>query len=198
MKIKNISRRKKKTTVYDIETPTHDYILSNGLISHNTQETYSKTIISGGTGIQYSADWALIMGRRQVTEGTGKDKQIVGYDFIMNSDKSRFIKEKSALVYAATYENGVDPYGGLLDIALVTGHVIKPKQGWYSRPNVEDDKNWRRKETSCDEFWQPILDDPTFDQEISNIYSLSSDGDVIDSDMLEAIGEGVDPTTGEV
>jgi hypothetical protein len=137
------------------------------------------------------------MGRRQVTEGTGKDKKIVGYDFIMNSDKSRFIKEKSAIVYNATYENGVDPYGGLLDIALITGHVTKPKQGWYTRPSVENDKNWRRAESSCEEFWKPLIEDPSFDKAIGDLYLLNSDKDAIDSKLIEAIGEGLDPQTGE-
>jgi hypothetical protein len=195
MKVKSISNTR-KGRVYDIETPTHDYILWNGLISHNTQETYSKTIISGGTGIQYSADWSLIVGRRQVKDD--KTKEMLGYDFILNSEKSRFIKEKSALVYAATYEHGVDPYGGLLDIALLTGHVVKPKNGWFSRPTVENDKNWRRAESSCDEFWKPLLEDATFDAEIGKLYLLSSEGTTVDSKLLEAIGEGVDPTTGEV
>lgn len=197
----DMTRAKKLKGFFRIVTPKlHMKFIPMICIAHvyQTQETYSKTIISGGTGIQYSADWALIMGRRQITEGTGKDKRIVGYDFIMNSDKSRFIKEKSAIVYNATYENGVDPYGGLLDIALVTGHVIKPKQGWYTRPSVEGDKNWRRAESSCEEFWKPILDDPTFDEEVGKLYLLSSDRKTIDSDMLEAIGEGVDPRTGEI
>ena len=38
----------RKEKVYDIETPTHDYILSNGVISHNTQEMFSKPVVSGG------------------------------------------------------------------------------------------------------------------------------------------------------
>lgn len=199
--VADMTRAKQLKSLFRMVTPhLHLKFIPMVAIAHTYQtlELHSKSIISGGTGIQYSADWALIVGRRQNTEGTGKDKKILGYDFILNSDKSRFIKEKSALVYAATYEDGVDPYGGLLDIALVTGHVTKPKQGWYSRPSVEDDKNWRRKESSCSEFWQPILDDPTFDEAIGDLYSLNSDSKPIDSAMLDAIGKGVDPITGEI
>lgn len=195
----DMTRAKKLKGFFRIVTPKlHMKFIPMICIAHvyQTQETYSKTIISGGTGIQYSSDWALIVGRRQVKDDA--TKEMLGYDFILNSDKSRFIKEKSALVYAATYEQGVDPYGGLLDVALLTGHVTKPKKGWFTRPNVENDKNWRRKESSCDEFWTPILEDPTFDEEVGKLYLLNSDTKTIDSDILEAIGEGVDPTTGEV
>lgn len=48
MKIKSIEYASKKDTVYDIETPSHSYILSNGIISHNTMEMYSKAVVSGG------------------------------------------------------------------------------------------------------------------------------------------------------
>jgi intein/homing endonuclease len=48
MLIKSIKFNSRKEDVYDIETPTHDYVLSNGIISHNTQEMYSKAVVSGG------------------------------------------------------------------------------------------------------------------------------------------------------
>ena len=48
MKIKNINRVARKEKVYDIETTTHDYLLHNGVISHNTQEMFSKAVVSGG------------------------------------------------------------------------------------------------------------------------------------------------------
>jgi RecA/RadA recombinase len=196
----DMTRAKKLKGFFRIVTPKlHMKFIPMICIAHvyQTQETYSKTIISGGTGIQYSSDWSLIVGRRQVKDE--KTKEMLGYDFILNSDKSRFIKEKSALVYAATYAEGVDPYGGLLDVALLTGHVIKPKQGWYSRPAVEEDKNWRRKESSCHEFWKPIIDDPSFDKAVGELYLLSAGGSkTVDSALLEAIGKGVDPHTGEL
>ena len=48
MKIKSIKHYARTDRVYDIETPTHDYILSNGIISHNTMEMFSKQVLSGG------------------------------------------------------------------------------------------------------------------------------------------------------
>lgn len=50
MKIKEINYAARKDTVYDFETPSHNYILGNGVISHNTQEMFSKAVVSGGTG----------------------------------------------------------------------------------------------------------------------------------------------------
>lgn len=48
MKVKSVKFANRKSNVYDFETPSHTYILSNGLVSHNTQEMYSKTVVSGG------------------------------------------------------------------------------------------------------------------------------------------------------
>lgn len=48
LKIVDIKFNCRKDDVYDFETPSHSYILGNGLISHNTQEMYSKTVMSGG------------------------------------------------------------------------------------------------------------------------------------------------------
>jgi RecA/RadA recombinase len=56
--------------------------------TYMTQEMFSKPVVSGGTGIYYSADNIYIIGRQQEKEGT----EVVGYNFIINVEKSRFVK----------------------------------------------------------------------------------------------------------
>ena len=48
MKVKRVKQFTRKASVYDFETPSHSYILGNGIISHNTMEMFSKAVVSGG------------------------------------------------------------------------------------------------------------------------------------------------------
>lgn len=139
-----------------------------------TQEMYSKPIVSGGTGIYLSADNIYIIGRQQEKDGDG----LVGYNFIINVEKSRYVREKSKIPVTVSFENGISPWSGLLDIAIETGHVIKPKVGWFTRPAIEGDKSWRSKETNSKEFWGPLIKETDFAEKVRQKYQLAN-GDMI-------------------
>ena len=86
-----------------------------------------------------SADNIFILGRQQEKEGT----ELVGYNFIINVEKSRYVREKSKIPITVSFDGGISRWSGLLDIALESGHVVKPSNGWYSRQDengVEDTK----------------------------------------------------------
>ena len=78
--------------------------------------------VGGGTGSYYSADNIYILGRQQEKEGT----EVVGYNFIINVEKSRHVKEKSKIPVSVSFDGGISKWSGLLDLALESGHVIKP------------------------------------------------------------------------
>ena len=59
--------------------------------TYNTMEMYSKAVVSGGSGVMYSSDNVWIIGRQQDKDGS----DVKGYHFIINVEKSRFVKEKS-------------------------------------------------------------------------------------------------------
>jgi L,D-peptidoglycan transpeptidase YkuD (ErfK/YbiS/YcfS/YnhG family) len=63
-------------------------------------------------------------------------------------------------------------------MALASGHVVKPSNGWYSRVNAKngevEDKKFRLDDTDTKEFWLPILTDPTFNEYVKNKYSVGS------------------------
>jgi len=186
MMIKSIKFNSRKEDVYDIETPTHDYVLSNGIISHNTQELYSKPVVSGGTGVYLSADNIYILGRQQEKEGT----EIVGYNFIINVEKSRHVREKAKIPISVKFEGGLSTWSGLIDMALESGHVVKPSNGWYSKINSTtgeiEDKKYRLKDTDNKDFWSSILTDKSFQEWIKVNYQISNGNMIsLDTDIAE-------------
>lgn len=137
-----------------------------------SQETFSKPVVSGGTGIYLSADTIFIIGRQQEKDGT----ELMGWNFIINVEKSRHVKEKSKIPITVKFESGMSKWSGLLDIALEAGAVIRPSQGWYSRVNQEtgevEDKKYRAKDTDNKEFWMPILLSERFREWVKNHYKV--------------------------
>ena len=156
-------------------------------INHTYQEIglFPKSIVSGGTGIYYSADNIWIIGRRQVKKGT----EIQGYDFIINVEKSRFVKEKSKIPISVTWEGGIDPYSGLLDVALAGGYVTKPSNGWYQLVDKETGEclgtKVREKDTREEAFWADLLVDETFKAFIRNGYQIGGEIAEIEMDLVE-------------
>ena len=128
-------------------------------VNHTYQEMglFPKAVVSGGTGIYYSADNIWILGRRQNKKGM----VVEGYDFIINVEKSRMVKEKSKIPVSVSWDGGVERNSGLLDIAIAGGFVVKPSNGWYQIVDQETgeviDPKVREKDTKEDAFWAPIL-----------------------------------------
>ena len=136
------------------------------VVNHTYKEIglYPKDIVSGGTGSYYSADNIFILGRQQDKDGT----ELVGYNFIINVEKSRYVREKSKIPIRVSFEDGISIYSGLLDVALESGHVTKPSNGWYQKKG--SDKKVREVDTDTKEFWQSILDDKTFQEYVEKKY----------------------------
>ena len=143
-------------------------------VNHTYQEIglFPKAIVSGGTGIYYSADNIWIIGRRQQKKGT----DVTGYHFIVNVEKSRFVKEKSKIPVEVTWEGGIATYGGLLDVALAGGYVTKPTIGWYARVDKDtgaiEDGKVREKDTKTKKFWEPIFNETDFKEFVKTYYSI--------------------------
>lgn len=173
--VADMTRAKQLKSFFRIVTPYFSfYEMQLVCIMHTYDEIGKmgapKQIMGGGQGGMLSSNNVFLVRKRQIKEG----KEIIGWQFIIDIEKSRTIREKVAIPFDVTYDGGIDIYSGLLDIALITGHVTKPKNGWFTRPFIENDKNWRRNETSSEEFWKPLLDDESFRQEVSNLYLLNS------------------------
>lgn len=187
--VADMSRAKALKGLFRMTTP---YLAMKSIpllaINHTYKEIglFPKDIVGGGTGIYYSADNIWIIGRRQQKTGT----EVTGYDFIINVDKSRYVKEKSKVPVSVTWEGGIDPYSGLLDVALVGGYVTKPSNGWYQRVDKKTGEcigtKVREKETRTKEFWEDLLVDEDFLGFIRKGYQIGGEITEIDEMDLEA------------
>ncbi|MGL4521781.1 MAG: recombinase RecA [Bacilli bacterium] len=196
--VADMTRAKQLKSLFRIITPyftTRDIpcIAVNHTIE--TIEMFSKTVMTGGTGVMYSADTVIFLGRRQVKDGT----EVVGYEFVMNIEKSRYVKEKSKLPLTVTFDGGINMYSGLLELALELGFVVKPKNGWYQPVTVDEEtgemvvnesKSWRAKDTECIEFWKPMFKHAPFLTAVEKRYTLGAiklDEDAIDAEVSQLI-----------
>ena len=185
--VADMSRAKQMKSLFRMVTP-HLNLKDIPLVvvNHTYMEIgmFPKAIVGGGTGAMYSADNVYILGRQQEKEGT----EIVGYNFIINVEKSRYVKEKSKIPVSVSFDGGLSKWSGLLDIALESKHVVKPSNGWYSKcdpvTGEVEEKKYRVKDTDTKEFWLPLLTDKTFYDYVKNKYSMGQ-GDMIRADELD-------------
>lgn len=193
--VADMSRAKQLKSLFRMITP-HLTIkdIPMVVVNHTYMEIgmFPKAIVGGGTGSYYSADNIYIIGRQQEKTGT----EITGYNFIINVEKSRHVREKSKIPVEVSFTGGLSKWSGLLDIAIESGHVIKPSMGWYSRVNGEtgeiEDKKWRAKDADSKEFWMSVLQDKTFGEWIKNRYQVSHGAMMQEEDSVEDVYSNVD------
>ena len=169
MKIVSIKKVGKKP-VYDLSVEDQEhYVLENGVVTHNT-------------GIMYSADNVWILGRQQDKDG----KELQGYHFIINVEKSRYVKEKSKIPITVTFEDGINKWSGFLENALEAKLLGKPVQGKYER--VDENGEFfgdRYKEDDIianDAFWEEIMKTTNFKQFLKDKYSTGGAGSLVKFD----------------
>ena len=154
-------------------------------INHTYKEIglFPKDIVSGGTGIMYSADNVWILGRRQNKTGT----EVTGYDFVINVEKSRFVREKSKVPISVSWEGGIEKWSGLLDVAMAGNFVVKPSNGWYARVDQStgavEDKKFRQADTMTEEFWAPLFEGDAFKEFIRKGYQIGASIEEIEMDL---------------
>jgi len=198
--VADMSRAKALKSLFRMTTP---YLAMKNIpmlaINHTYKEIglFPKDVVSGGTGIYYSADNIWIIGRRQNKKGT----EVQGYDFVINVEKSRYVKEKSKIPITVSWDGGVHNFSGLLDVALAGNYVVKPSNGWYTRNlNISDNKTddtegvssdgkVREAETLREDWWRPIFEMTDFKDFIKKQYTIGYKSVVNMDDILETEDE---------
>jgi RecA/RadA recombinase len=144
------------------------------VVNHTYKEIgmFPKDIVGGGTGSYYSADTIWIIGRQQEKTGT----EITGYNFIVNIEKSRYVREKSKIPITVSFDGGIQRYSGLLDIALEGSFVVKPANGWYAKVDQDTGEvlnKVRFDDTQTKEFWNDILTNEKFKEYVRKRYEIA-------------------------
>ena len=154
------------------------------VVNHTYKEIglYPKDIVGGGTGSYYSADNIFIIGRQQEKDGT----EVTGYNFIINVEKSRYVREKSKIPITVSFEGGIQKFSGLLDVAMEGKFVAKPSPGWYAKVNQstgEIGDKVRFDVTQTEAFWKDILSSESFKEYVSKKYEISY-GSILQTEEL--------------
>ena len=187
--VADMSRAKALKGLFRMATP---YLTMKNIpllaVNHTYKEIglFPKDVVGGGTGIYYSADNIWILGRQQDKKGT----EIQGYHFVINVEKSRYVKEKSKIPITVSWDGGVRSYSGLLDVALAGGYVVKPSNGWYATANNEDGEvgtKVRYDQTLEKEFWDPIFDNTDFKEFVKKQYTIGYQSMVSMDEIVESV-----------
>ena len=173
--VADMSRAKQMKSLFRMVTP-HLTIkdIPMVVVNHTYKEIgmFPKDIVGGGTGSYYSADTIWILGRQQDKDGT----EIVGYNFIINVEKSRYVREKSKIPVTVSFDGGINKWSGLLDVALEGNFVTKPSNGWYAKVDQETGEVLEKKrfaDTQTEEFWKDILADERFKEFVRKKYEIT-------------------------
>ena len=193
--VADMSRAKAIKSVFRMATP---YLTMKDVpmlvINHvyAGQGMYATDVVSGGTGIYLSSNTIFVIGRRQDKVGT----EVQGYHFVIRVEKSRFVREKSAIPISVSWEGGIEKWSGLLEVALELGYAKKPKNGWYCSWNPKTDtqisqSNVRQKDTLTEDFWRPVFEQTDFANAIKNKFQVGT------VNMFKPDDDDVEETTSE-
>jgi len=194
--VADMSRAKQVKSLFRMVTPHLNLKdIPMVVVNHTYKEIgmFPKDIVGGGTGSYYSADNIYILGRQQEKDGT----EIVGYNFIINVEKSRYVKEKAKIPIAVSFEGGIQKYSGLVDIAIEGNFISKPSPGWYAkidRKTGEIGDRVRFDQTQTDEFWKDLLNDNDFKEYVKKKYEIAYSnimGEDTESPVVETEDEEV-------
>jgi RecA/RadA recombinase len=177
--VADMSRAKALKSLFRIVTPK---LTARNIpllaINHVYQEIgmFPKAIVSGGTGIYYSANQIFIITKSQEKDGT----DLAGFKFTINIEKSRFVKEKSKLPFTVLYDSGIQKWSALFDLALEAGFIAKSTQGWYNLVDLDTgeiiEPRRRLKDIEKDDaFFEKLLDNDAFNVYIERKYKLNSE-----------------------
>jgi RecA/RadA recombinase len=184
--VADMSRAKQLKSLFRMITP-HLTLkdIPMAVINHTYKEIglYPKDIVGGGTGSYYSADAIWILGRQQDKDADG----LSGFHFVINVEKSRYVKEKSKIPITVSFEGGINRWSGLLDVALDGGYIVKPKAGWYATVDKETGEVKQPSMRAGDivdnkDFWMKMFSETDFASYIEKNYKMAHGAIMEDED----------------
>lgn len=156
--------------------------------TYQTMEMFSKQILGSGQGLMLAANNVWFIGRAQGEKDD--DKNLLGYNFTIKAEKSRFVQEGKKFPISVTWENGIEKYSGLSELAEEMDIIEKVKDGrsfvykfgelTSSPENINIDEN----------FWNQVFTKSYFKYKLSQEFKLvktNKNGEKVDKDTGEIV-----------
>ena len=144
-----------------------DFVFINSF--YETMEMYAKRVYAGGKKTFLSCNNVWFISRSQDKDG----KELMGFNFNLVVDKSRTIIEGSKFPINVTFEDGIDRYSGLYELAKEAG-FLQPAGAWVKVADFETGElsgNVRRADIG-EEFFEKLLVHEPFTEFLKNKYLL--------------------------
>jgi len=155
---------------------------------YKTMEMFSKNVVGGGSAPVYFANQIFIITKAQDATGQGATKVLHGFNFTINIEKSRFVREKEKLSFNVSFETGVNKWSSILDLALESGDATNPKKGYYDLVDPDTgeiliDKPVKESGTENEDFLGVILKRPGFKAFVEKKFKLSPTSLSLDTEV---------------
>ncbi len=137
---------------------------------YQTMELYPKRVYAGGKKLFLASDEVFFISKSKEKDG----KELVGNHFKLTADKSRSIKELSQFTVDISFENGINKYSGLFELAVESGKIIQ-SGAWYQTIDKNGEvapKKQRRTDIECPEYFVELLKDKEFCKYVEDKYIL--------------------------
>jgi hypothetical protein len=138
--------------------------------TYKTLELYAKEVVGGGTGTEYNSNGIWIIGAEKNTEGEGKARELLGFNFKIKVEKSRFVKQDKVIPITVSFDSGIHKWSGMLDLAVDLGYVVRPTAQKYSlahKPEIS-----AKLIDLDDSFYQSLMNDTDFPLAVQKEFTL--------------------------
>lgn len=177
--VADMSRAKAIKSLWRIVTP---YLTRNDIpcfvINHiyMTLDRYASAVVSGGSGLMYSANQVFIISKAKQTV-SATDKTITGFKFTINIEKSRFVKEKSKFPFTVLYDGDIQRWSSMFELATEMGLIRSVSTGWWQLVDPEtgeviEGKIREKMVLKQDDYFKKLVENTEFKEYVKHKYSL--------------------------
>ena len=121
-----------------------------------TSQVYKNQDVLNGEGVwivsdavKFALSQILLLTKLKLREGSGSDRTVSGINMKVEGYKTRFTKPFQTVTIEIPYDTGMDPYNGLLDVAVAMG-IVERKGSWYLFGDVKFQQKGFTKEIAAD------------------------------------------------
>lgn len=103
-----------------------------------TSQVYKNQDLLNGEGVwivadavRFSLSQIMLLTKLKLREGKGADRTVAGINMKVEGFKTRFTKPFQTVTVEVPYDSGMDPYNGLLDVAIELG-IVERAGSWLN------------------------------------------------------------------